>query len=189
MESLAILAASPSKEAVSRFFRQGFMYRTTAVPALAIEETAAILECSTQHAAQAYASAQELIAAVLYTEVAPEEALSLLPESLDPNVSKLIVKTIYKLLPDFRQSAISTQPSLPKLEAVDWQVNIKTGSDKLHSMAVPTVLVNLQVQEEVTSTEQMPGVRDVKFELSKQSLQTLLDGLGKVRKQLDAVAV
>ena len=69
-------------------------------------------------------------------------------------------------------------------------------------MAIPTVLVNLkvrrptsaeaecvrQVDEEATSTLEMPGTRDVSFELSKQSIHTMLEGLGKIKDQLGQFA-
>jgi hypothetical protein len=55
-------------------------------------------------------------------------------------------------------------------------------------MAVPSVLVDLKVQDQPTSTGQMPSARHVEFELSKEALQTMLDGLGRIRDQLGSVA-
>merc|ERR1712166_866477 len=105
------------------------------------------LGCDEAAASNAYAGARELIRAILYSQMPPEEALELVPESLGADLTKLLIKTVYRLLPEFKQAAISAQPSLPHLEAVDWQVNVKTASSQLHSMAVPTVLVSLKVQE------------------------------------------
>lgn len=69
------------------------------------------------------------------------------------------------------------------------------GDGKYEGLSMATVMLMFavevccdQVEEAATSTHQMQGTRDVSFELSKQSLQTMLDGLGKIRKQLDAVA-
>jgi len=33
----------------------------------------------------------------------------------------------------------------------------------------------------------MPGQRHIAFELSKETLETMLDGLGKIRDQLDSI--
>ena len=69
----------------------------------------------------------------------------------------------------------------------DWRVDIKTSSNLLSRMSVPTVLVGMKVQDVPTRVDLVPDVKDVQFELSKESLQTMLDGLNKIRDQLSAV--
>lgn len=81
-----------------------------------------------------------------------------------------------------------SRPSLPRFVGVDWRVDVKTESDKVARMAVPSVLVDLKVQDQPCSTQQVPCARHVEFELSKEALQTMLDGLGRIRDQLGAVA-
>jgi len=34
----------------------------------------------------------------------------------------------------------------------------------------------------------MPGIRHVNFELTKETLETMLDGLGKIKDQLSSIA-
>lgn len=46
----------------------------------------------------------------------------------------------------------------------------------------------LQVQDQATSVDHMPGTTSINFELTKQTLDTMLDGLGKIRDQLSSVA-
>eukprot|EP00727_Mastigamoeba_balamuthi_P012043 m51a1_g7461 hypothetical protein (306) ;mRNA; r:149423-150508 len=74
------------------------------------------------------------------------------------------------------------QPSLPRLEGLDWRVDIRSASDAVARMAAPTVLVQMRVQGEEERQ------RLVTFELSKESLTTMLDGLKFVRDQLDGIA-
>jgi hypothetical protein len=45
----------------------------------------------------------------------------------------------------------------------------------------------LQVQDVPTHVGTVPDVKNVQFELSKESLQTMLDGLNKIRSQLSAI--
>lgn len=45
-----------------------------------------------------------------------------------------------------------------------------------------------QVQETPTHRDQIPGVKAVNVEFSKETLETMLDGLGKIRDQLSSVA-
>ena len=48
-------------------------------------------------------------------------------------------------------------------------------------MSVPTVILDLKVEDQQQRVGEMPPVRSVNFELSKESLGTLLDGMSKIR--------
>jgi len=103
---------------------------------------------------------------------------------------------------------ISSQISLPRLEEINWRVDVKSASDLIGQMSVPTVLVEMQVRptqplapschlanearmrEQIRDGDLPPAkqVRKVQFELSKEGLQTVLEGLGKIRDQLSSTA-
>ena len=55
-------------------------------------------------------------------------------------------------------------------------------------MSVPTVIVKLKVQPEATRAGELSPIRNVQFELTKEALGTMLDGLRKIREQLDKIA-
>jgi COMM domain containing 9 len=110
------------------------------------------------------------------------------------------------------QQIISSQISLPRLESINWRVDVKSASDLMNQMSVPTVLVQMQVcllpptmlancpathqQQHRTDRwqirdedlEEDKQVSRVQFELSKEGLQTVLEGLGKIRDQLSSTA-
>ncbi|RXM93993.1 COMM domain-containing protein 9 [Acipenser ruthenus] len=77
---------------------------------------------------------------------------------------------------------------LLKLVDMDWRVDIKTASDSVARMAVPTCLVQMKVQDDPCLCGPRPGVSTVTVKLSKETLETMLDGLGRIRDQLSAVA-
>ncbi len=54
-------------------------------------------------------------------------------------------------------------------------------------MNVPSVLLELAVERQPTRTDEVPGTEKVAMELSRETLETLLDGLGKIRDQLSAM--
>ena len=58
------------------------------------------------------------------------------------------------------------------------------------SVAQPVALLCLllQVQETPQHRDKMAGVRNLNVEFSHEALETMLDGLGKIRKQLSSVA-
>ena len=54
-------------------------------------------------------------------------------------------------------------------------------------MQVPTVLMSLTVESLPTSTTAMPDTQQIKFELSREALETMIDGFGKIRDQLNSM--
>ena len=51
-------------------------------------------------------------------------------------------------------------------------------------MQKPSVIVALNVEDQPTSTHELPATRTVEFELNREALETVIDGLGKIRDQL-----
>ncbi|TMS00935.1 COMM domain-containing protein 9, partial [Larimichthys crocea] len=56
-----------------------------------------------------------------------------------------------------------------------------TGSDSVSRMSVPTCLVQLKMDDPSVGSD---SVSTVTVELSRESLDTILDGLGRIRDQL-----
>jgi COMM domain containing 9 len=54
-------------------------------------------------------------------------------------------------------------------------------------MSIPSVLVELQVEQTPTRLDAPPQVEKIPFELSPSALETMLDGLGRIRDQLGAM--
>jgi len=107
---------------------------------------------------------------------------------LDGRLRGLIEQILVSQLPDWREASVLQRPSLPRYIGVDWRVDVKTASDRVSRMAVPSVLVDLKLQDQPNQADQVPFARHVEFELSKEALHTMLDGLGRIRDQLGAVA-
>ena len=84
-------------------------------------------------------------------------------------------------------------PSLPRFEGIDWRVDVRSASDTVSRMSVPTVLVQMRVQNSYNGAVppaegQAVAQRLVTFELNKETLATMLDGLVFVRDQLASIA-
>jgi hypothetical protein len=45
-----------------------------------------------------------------------------------------------------------------------------------------------QIQEAPTHADVLPSSRSVSFEMNKETLETMLDGLGKIRDQLASIS-
>lgn len=128
------------------------------------------------------ASARWLVRRALY-----DGAAGALPDGFHADLGKLLGKVVKARLAEWRRGAAAAQVCPPKLVDFDWRVDMKTASNHLSRMAVPTVLVEMKVQEPPTTLGEMPDTRDVQFELTKESLATMLDGLSKIRDQLGSI--
>ncbi|XP_069714031.1 COMM domain-containing protein 9 isoform X3 [Phaenicophaeus curvirostris] len=117
-----------------------------------------------------------------------EDILSLFPENFHQNLKNLLTKIILENISAWRNEAEASQISLPRLVDMDWRVDIKTSSDSISRMAVPTCLLQLKIQEDVALCGNSPVVSALTLELSKETLDTMLESLGRIRDQLSAVA-
>ncbi|XP_032436996.1 COMM domain-containing protein 9 [Xiphophorus hellerii] len=182
--NLQLLLKAPSKDAVRDVCVQSHRtpnWRLT-------ENTAATFSIPAAQAAQLVQSLHTLSHHVLfYNLTSPDQILAVFPESFHSNLKNLITKILLENSPAWRTEALSHQVSLPQLKELDWRVDLVTGSDSVSRMAVPTCLVQLKMEDPCPSTGGEP-VSTVTVELSRESLDTILDGLGRIRDQLAVVA-
>lgn len=122
---------------------------------------------------------------LFYNLSSPEQILDLFPETFHSSLKNLITKILLENSPTWRTEAVSHQISLPQLKDLDWRVDMVTGSDSISRMSVPTCLVQLKMDDPSAGGE---SVSTVTVELSRESLDTILDGLGRIRDQLSVVA-
>ncbi|XP_028287215.1 COMM domain-containing protein 9 [Parambassis ranga] len=180
--NLQLLLKAPSKDAVRDVCVQshrGTSRRLT-------ESTAATLSIPAGQAAQLVQSLHALSHHVLFHNLSsPEQILAIFPESFHSNLKNLITKILLENSPTWRTEALSEQVSLPQLKDLDWRVDMVTSSDSVSRMSVPTCLVQLKMED---PSAEGTAVSTVTVELSRESLDTILDGLGRIRDQLSVVA-
>nr|KAF6324305.1 COMM domain containing 9 [Myotis myotis] len=114
--------------------------------------------------------------------------ISRFPANFHQNLKNLLTKIILENISTWRAEAQADLISLPRLVDLDWRVDIKTASDSISRMVVPTCLLQMKIKEDPRLCRDSPSVSAVTMELSKETLDTMLDGLGRIRDQLSAVA-
>ncbi|XP_005795865.1 COMM domain-containing protein 9 [Xiphophorus maculatus] len=182
--NLQLLLKAPSKDAVRDVCVQSHRTPNRRLT----ENTAATFSIPAAQAAQLVQSLHTLSHHVLfYNLTSPDQILAVFPESFHSNLKNLITKILLENSPAWRTEALSHQVSLPQLKELDWRVDLVTGSDSVSRMAVPTCLVQLKMEDPCPSAGGEP-VSTVTVELSRESLDTILDGLGRIRDQLAVVA-
>ncbi|NXA82474.1 COMD9 protein, partial [Thryothorus ludovicianus] len=198
----------PSKDAVRQLCQECFCSPPAALGPLA-QRAGPGLAVSAEEAEQLVSALHNLTRHVVYRGLTrAEDILCLFPENFHQNLKNLLTKIIlenisgegcawwWSQVPGSVSSCAAepNQPffnppvSLPRLVDMDWRVDIKTSSDSIARMAVPTCLLQLKIQEDAALCGNNPVVSALTVELSKETLDTMLEGLGRIRDQLSAVA-
>ncbi|KAE8606328.1 hypothetical protein XENTR_v10010676 [Xenopus tropicalis] len=186
--ALLLLLKAPSKDVVGGLCRDAFPKSAVGSVQL-IERTSSSLSVSSEEASQVVQAVHSLARHVVCKGLATaEEILPVFPENFHQNLKNLLTKLILENLSAWRNDVLNSQISLPRLVDLDWRVDIKASSDSVSRMAVPTCLLQMKIQENAELCGSEQSVSTVTMELSKETLDTMLDGLGRIRDQLSAVA-
>uniref|UniRef100_A0A8C5K478 COMM domain-containing protein n=1 Tax=Jaculus jaculus TaxID=51337 RepID=A0A8C5K478_JACJA len=164
--ALQSLLKASSKDVVRQLCQESFSRSALGSESL-LDITCSSLSVTQEEAEQLLQALHRLTRLVTFRDLSSAEAI-------------LVVCALSKTL-------LSTV-SLPRLVDLDWRVDIKTSSDSISRMAVPTCLLQMKIQEDPSLCGDKPSVSAVTVELSKETLDTMLDGLGRIRDQLSAVA-
>nr|XP_019594173.1 PREDICTED: COMM domain-containing protein 9 isoform X1 [Rhinolophus sinicus] len=193
--ALQSLLKASSKDVVRQLCQESFSTSALGSRKL-LDITCSSLSVTQEEAEQGSPSVLQLLQALhrltrlaAFRDLSSAEAiLALFPENFHQNLKNLLTKIILEHVSTWRTEAQANLISLPRLVDLDWRVDIKTASDSISRMAVPTCLLQLKIQEDPSLCGDKPSVSAVTMELSKETLDTMLDGLGRIRDQLSAVA-
>ena len=79
-------------------------------------------------------------------------------DGLDGNLQKLVVSVVASNMATWRDLSSNNELSLPTLKEFDWRIDIKTSSDKVARMSVPTALVQVSSTNQMASSKRwVPG--------------------------------
>lgn len=202
LAALNSLLKAPDKRAVEKVINLVFVEVTSSssqpqrsstssfLPEGCAGEVQELLDLESQEEAfQLVAALQECISVSLYSNRMEDLAALYEQEGQDVNakLKSMIGSIITAKLEAFREAAIANRVSLPKYVDMNWAINMKKCSSKIPAMNVPTVLLKLQVQGQVTRANEVPDLENIDVELNKPAIETLLDGLGKIRDQLSSL--
>ena len=121
-------------------------------------------------------------------EVTVDTVKSMCDPSVDPKIIKLLAKLIVRQAPAWKAIMSQQRIAWPRLLDMEWRVDMKTASQAVSRMSVPTVVLGLTVEEQPTDVNAMPQAQTVNFELSREALQTMLTGMKQIATQLDQLS-
>ena len=100
----------------------------------------------------------------------------------------MYLQLIFSGLPTWREAAIEQRVSLPRLEKLDWRVDVVGGASESAASAggTPVVLLDCLVRDQPSIAGVLPETRHIAAELDAASLGALLDGMRRIKDQLAA---
>ena len=161
--------------------------RKAAAAALAEAAMGALKLASLEEAREVLGSVAFVIERAMYECSATEDVAALFPAGFHAALRELLAVICAHHLPEWRAAAIDRMVGLPRLMSTQWRLDVKTAANA-GRMNAPTVLVDLQVEAARTRVDDPVAARHVVFEMDRETLDTMLDGLTKIRAQLNAVA-
>eukprot|EP00038_Savillea_parva_P009071 m.181042 g.181042 ORF g.181042 m.181042 type:complete len:196 (-) comp15156_c0_seq1:44-631(-) len=182
------LMKSPSQEFVTELFQTAFTCGKNPVPLSVQEKCAEMMELPREEVGELFGEISSLIQTVLFESVSTKEGLvGLIPAGTPEKLTKLVVGVVSQNLQTWREQSAGNELSLPALKDFDWRIDIKTASDKVSRISAPTALVQMRVEDVPTRADELAPLRVVDFEVSKDTLGVMLDGMGKILEQLNSV--
>jgi len=184
-DSLSYLLTAKKPQVIDSIFIQIFKTRFGKIPPIITTSLMNALQITQEQAEELVDSTREMIKIAVYENSSNLGAL--FPKEFHPELKTLILKIIGAHLSEWRESCAFSQCSLPHLKSLDWRIDVKRASEQMTSMSIPTVLVQLQIEKQPQKISEPMNIDFVNFELNKQTLQTMIDGLQQIKEQLTSL--
>jgi hypothetical protein len=188
MDALKLLLNASSQKSVEEIFVLAYKRRNdnnfTDKEKKALAE---LLSITVEEATKLLLASRVLVSEALFNAMEAEDVIQYLPRDLNDKLKQLIAKIITHHMPKWKEQAVGSQISLPRFQDIDWRVDITSASDQMHRMNLPSVIVQLKVKDNPQSLGEEPAMRNVNFEMTKEALDTVLEGLWQIRDQLGSL--
>ncbi|KAJ3430760.1 comm domain-containing protein [Anaeramoeba flamelloides] len=186
---LLSLLKAPSPKYITDLIDQFFFARLEASSIPNKEQIIKELEINENKFYELQVSVYDLINDSLYHNLKTSEKIEkqLFPQKFHGKLRSLLSSHISTSLEKWHKLCKSKYLTLPKLISFDWRVDVKSASDLTSTLSAPVVLLEMKVQEPPEFVGLMPKIKTVNVELTKERLQTMLDGLVRINEQLVSV--
>eukprot|EP01119_Soliformovum_irregulare_P003221 TRINITY_DN13570_c0_g1_i1.p1 TRINITY_DN13570_c0_g1~~TRINITY_DN13570_c0_g1_i1.p1 ORF type:complete len:187 (+),score=52.61 TRINITY_DN13570_c0_g1_i1:481-1041(+) len=173
--------ATASPKILEKIFQEAYKNRSGLIAPILIESISSVLKITDKESEEVVLAIRELTKIAVYENSTNLDPL--FPSGFPKDLQQSILQIIAANLSPWRQESLRSQPSLPHLNGFDWRIDVKRASEASVSMAVPTVLLELKVDDQEKKGEE----NTIHIELSRSTLETMLDGLTKIKSQLNSL--
>ncbi|GBN46025.1 COMM domain-containing protein 9 [Araneus ventricosus] len=188
-EILLLLLKASSKQQVVDICQDVFKYREKDLPNQVVMPVADAMGIDTTEALKLFKALSIFLKFVLFHGHSTYDSISsLFPDDFHKNLRDLLSKIIAEKFGTWKSLAAKDSVSVPKLTEFDWRVDLKMASGKIARMSEPTCILHLKIHNPGVPENSEDRFQSLNVELSKEKLDTMLNGLGRIRDQLSAVA-
>ncbi|XP_054714955.1 COMM domain-containing protein 9-like [Uloborus diversus] len=189
-EVLLLLLKASSKQQVIDICQDAFKHREKEVPPnTVLKSLVDSFSIETSEATKLFTALTGLIKFILFHGHSTHESISsLFPEDFHKNLKDLLSKILSDHFSSWKSAAVTSSISMPRLTEFDWRVDLKMASGKVARMNEPTCILHLKINDPGLPENHEDCHQTLNVELSKEKLDTMLHGLGRIRDQLSAVA-
>ncbi|KAG6522608.1 uncharacterized protein LOC122053038 [Zingiber officinale] len=173
---LPLLVQSSSKESVEYILQALWRTRKTGLDAADRSIIREMLNLSSESDLDPLlVCLRMLIRKSVYENISKEEIQKLFPLEVLPELQRLLTLLLQKFQREWREDVLKDQASVPRLKAMTWN-KVNQSQDSADNVAV----INLKLQDD----QSISGEREVKFQLAKDTLETMLKSMYFIRDQM-----
>ncbi|KAK3040649.1 hypothetical protein RJ639_026970 [Escallonia herrerae] len=122
-----------------------------------------------------------LIRRCIYENINKDDIQKLFPTEVLPELQRLLTLLLQKFQREWRADILKDQVSVPRLKTMTWNM-----ANEDTDLTDPVAVINLKLQHDVPSNS---GEVDVRFQLAKDTLQTMLSSMYSIRDQLSDTGI
>lgn len=115
----------------------------------------------------------------VYENISKDEIQKLFPDEVLPELQRLLTLLLQKFQREWREDVLNDQVIMPRLKAMTWNM-----ANQETEMLDPVAVINLKLQNDAQSHS---GELEVKFQLDKDTLETMLKSMYSIRDQFSDV--
>ncbi|XP_022776177.1 COMM domain-containing protein 9-like [Durio zibethinus] len=117
-----------------------------------------------------------LIRRCVYENISKDDIQKLFPNEVLPELQRLLALLLQKFQKEWRADIHMDEVSYPRLKAMTWSM-----ASQDNEVTEPVAVINLKLQND---TQAPQGEMDLKFQLAKETLDTMLKSMYCIRDQL-----
>lgn len=117
----------------------------------------------------------------VYENTSKDEIPKLFPIEVPPEIQRLLTLLLQKFQREWREDILKDRVTLPRLKAMTWNM-----ANPDEESTDPAAVINLKLQND--GEHSSSGELEVKFQLAKDTLETMLKTMYSIRDQLSNAA-
>ncbi|EEF51794.1 uncharacterized protein LOC8269241 [Ricinus communis] len=121
-----------------------------------------------------------LIRRCVYENISKDEIQKLFPSEVLPELQRLLTILLQKFQKEWQEDVFKDQVTFPRLKAMTWNM----ANQDTAEMTEPMAVINLKLQNDAPSQS---GELEVKFQLAKDTLETMVKSMYCIRDQLSDI--